>query len=94
MTPKRGEAGDEVAGVLRWPNLQDEEKHRDGDDRIAERDDRAGFRSVGPSITARPSGRDNRSACALPPPSGLVQRQGVSGPRLRWDAADAQARPS
>jgi len=25
----------------------------------------------------------------LPPPSGLVQRQGRVRPRLRWDAADA-----
>jgi hypothetical protein len=37
--PERGEAVQQVPGVVRRADLQDEQRDGDGDDRVAERDD-------------------------------------------------------
>src|SRR5215469_18936246 len=65
----------EVPGVLRWANLQDEEGNGDGDDRVAERDDPCGITLGLVTSTARPSSHGNPSEWNLATPAGLHQRQ-------------------
>jgi hypothetical protein len=71
-TPERGEAVEEVPGVLRWADLQNEESNGDGYDRIAQCDDPCGI-TLGPvRLTARLPSRGNPSAWILAAAAGLL----------------------
>ena len=56
--PERG-AVEEVPGVLRWADLQNEESNGDGDDRIAQCDDPCGITLGRARLTARLPSRGN-----------------------------------